>query len=799
MRNKWQLSALKILGLASAVSASLLLIKYVSWQWTFDRFHEQAAHIVRIQNDHHDVEGRLSRSAKTYSGVAVVANDRFPAVHDYVRMGRWIANDVVFRFEEQMFRGRDVFFVDSSFFDVFSFELVRGDPQNALAEPNSVVLTEKVARQLFGDREAIGEEIIFENRRNFHVTGIVADPPKESHIQFDILASLSTFHSWGFQVYGDAQLRQPYVYSYLLLEPGTDVPELATQLTREISSLKVDIPGSDEFDLQPLTEIHLYSNLEQELSSTGQGNNIWILSGVALLILLLGWINHFNLFTASALQQSESLSIRKIIGAERKHLFAQIAIAGSIYGMLSLALAAVVVEVVQPLISANFDVPLAEVPLVNWQISNPAFILLILLVVGTGLSIWGPAILLSEIRPKHLLSRKLFFNPGGWHFRRVLVGFQFTIIICLLACTIVVFQQTRYMQRQDPGLAVDDVLVLRAPLGIGYENLRGSFPGFRDDVMSRGEVLQMSLSHSIPGEELELINKVEHNGKTYSFSFYRNYGSLDYFDSYDIAFLEKSDVLSAPAAAQGSDELRRSVINQKASQLLGFASPAEAIGQKIRRWEQDQVIVAVVDDYHQRSLHHAQAPIIYDIIANDLIEDGYYSFELNHPDERTLLLTHLQDAYQKAFPHTVFEPVDPQEQYAQQYAQDNHFAQLNMAFTVLGILIGVLGLLGLMIIVVEMRTREVSVRRILGATYWQIISTLSHQLVKAVIISFLIALPVGYYLMGKWLDNFSYHVAVDFGAFAISGMVALLLVLLTVAYHGIKVAKLNPADVLREE
>ena len=372
IRKKPRLAIIKIFGLGLGIAASLLLIKYITWQWNFDRFHKKGDNIVRIQNDHYRDGVLSSRSAMTYSGVPVVAKETFPEVLNYVRLGRWIANDVVFRFEENMFRGKECFFADPSFFDIFSFELIQGDPKTALLEPNSLVLTATTAKTLFGDKNPIGKEVLFENFKTFYVTGVIKDPPKQSHIQFDILGSLSTMINWGLDVYGNEQLHFAYVYAYLQLQENTNQKILTASLNHKITRLKSQDEEKDVFTLQPFERIHLYSDLEHEISSTGQGNNIWILSSIAILILILGWVNHFNLFSAEAIDKSGDLSIRKIVGARREHLFTQLLVAAFLFNGFGLLVGVVLADIVEPYIAQSFQIPFADISLQHLNFRDPA-------------------------------------------------------------------------------------------------------------------------------------------------------------------------------------------------------------------------------------------------------------------------------------------------------------------------------------------------------------------------------------------------------------------------------------------
>ena len=792
--SKIQLSTIKVIGLGIGIAASLMLIQYISWQWNFDRFHDKIDQIVRIENDHFRDGVLNSKSAMTAAGVPVVAKDHFPEVANYARLGRWIANDVIFRFEENLYRGNGCYFTEPSFFDIFSFEMILGDPQTALEEPNALVLTASTAKKLFGDTNPIGKEVLFENFKTFHVTGVVQDPPSQSHLQFDILGSLTTMHDWGLQVYANDQYSAAYVYAYLEVRDGTNLPELENELTKKLASLKAEKSEQDVYKLQPLERIHLYSELDHEMGDTGQGNNIWILAGIALLILILGWVNHFNLFAASSLDQSQSISIRRIVGADRKHVFGQIAISSFMYSLAGILLGFLISALAQPILENTFGIPFRGFSLVGISAREPSFYLLVLLIIGTLSNAIIPAIFLSRIQPIELLQKNMAYKPSSFTFRKILVTTQFIIIIGLIACTVIIYQQASHMHEKDLGLNLENVLAIRAPLGVHYEDLPLSFPKFEQEVKKIPGVTMLSVSHQIPGNELKLIESLKAEKNEYSYSFYRNYGDSSYFKLYGIPPI--SDFLPANLAIP---EKRYAVINKMASELLGYKDPNDALGKVFERWETELEIVGVVDNYHQRSLHHATVPIIYDFSSDRLMTDGYYSLKVSEGADLSLVKSSLKKAFEKAFPYTVFEFLDVRDHFNAQYEADNHFKQLNLGFTVLAVIIAALGLLGLIMITLERRIKEMSIRKVLGASASNLVILLSKEILILTMIAWAIATPVSWYLMKQWLNNFSSRIEIGWPVFLGAVILVALLATLTVGIQTLKASLANPATILRDE
>ncbi|NND34661.1 MAG: FtsX-like permease family protein [Saprospiraceae bacterium] len=792
--SKAHLSIIKIIGLGLGIAAYLLLLQYISWQWNFDRFHHHAKDIVRIQNDHFKDGVLNSQSAMTASGVPVIAKENFPQVIDYVRLGRWIANDVIFRYQENLYRGDGCFFTDPAFFDVFSFEMILGDPKTALKDPNSLVLTETTAKKLFANENPMGKEVLFENFKTFQITGIVKNPPSQSHIQFDLLGSLSTMTNWRLDVYADDEYSSSYVYAYLKTVRNADLKELEQELTTKVGALKPHQSGNDVYKLQPLQNIHLYSDLDNEIGATGQGNNIWILSGIALLILILGWVNHFNLFVASTMDQTQSISIRKIVGATRQHIFTQIAISSFIYSAAGILLGFILATIAQPVIEKSFAIPFGNISLLHMTGREPSFYLFTLLLLGTFGNAFLPAIFMSRIRPAELLHRSIPNQPRVLSFRKVLVTSQFIIITGLIACTAIIYQQASFIKEKDLGITLDNIKVIRAPLGVKYEELAISFPAFKEEVMAIPGVEMLSVSHRIPGNELELIENLKMGEKEYIYSFYRNYGDPTYLELYDMQQLS-----AFPEIDLKVTDKRYAVINKMAAELLGFFEPEEAVGMKIERWEREVEILGVVDNYHQRSLHHATFPIIYDFSSDGLMSDGYYSIKVSDRADISLVQTAVREAFEEAFPYTIFEFADVEDHFNSQYKADDNFRQLNLGFTLLALIIAGLGLLGLIMITLERRLKEMSIRKVLGASASNLVFLLSKDILGLTLIAGVIATPISWYLMSRWLNHFSTHIEIGWVIFVGAATVVALISLVIVGVQTLRASITNPAKTLRDE
>lgn len=787
------LSLLKIAGLGLSIAASIWLIRYVEYQWQFDQFHTNSQQLYRVANDQFSGQELDQRSAMTYAGIPVALKDQYQEVLDYVRLGRWIANDVVFQHQGKAVRDKDFFFVDPSFFELFSYELVKGDPATALQEPYSLILSEKNATLLFGAEDPIGKEVTFEGRKPFRVTGVSKDTPAQSHLQFGLLASYSSMQHMGFDIYADDHLEHAYVYAYVLLSPQADTEKLVTSFTGWVNERKKDNLIRDQFELQALTDIHLYSALQFELGPTGNGSNLWILLSIALLTLLLAWINHFNIYTASSIDQIKALGIRKVVGATRKQIVGQLLVESLILCGLGIGSGLLLAYLGSSIMENQFQVYQATLGWQSLALGSPLFYLLVFLLLGVLISILIPPLLLSSFRPVFILN-KGFKLPGfGVHLQKMLTIAQFGIIIGLLAATTVIYQQTLFMQDRDPGITLDNKLVLRGPLGTThYENLLPHYKQFKNEVESFPEVSEMTLSREVPGNTMEIVQGLRLEGKSLAHNFGRLTVGPGFFENYGLG------IVGGAYPSKNPEVKRQVMINESAMKLMGVTSSEQLINKNLQMFNDWEMrIVGVIKDHHHRSLHHPLMPIIYDVML-DATEDGYFTLSMNGPITRNTI-EKVKTTYNAAFPNTVFDYFELADHYNAQYQADIDFRRLNLGFTILGFFIACLGLFGLSLLVFQKRIKEVGIRKVLGASVPSIVSLLVRGLLGLVIWGLVLAVPFTWYLLNRWLSNFSYHIEIAWWVFALAGGCAIFFAILTMSYQSIRAALTNPVEVIKSE
>lgn len=377
--------------------------------------------------------------------------------------------------------------------------------------------------------------------------------------------------------------------------------------------------------------------------------------------------------------------------------------------------------------------------------------------------------------------------------RRNLILIQFTIIISLLTANIAILKQTQYMQDKDAGIDLSNTLIVKGPLGTSlYENLTTGYSKFLNDLSAISMVSDVALSHQIPGNSLEIVHEASIRGKEGLVSLSRDYGTSSYFEGYGLEFLAGG----VPEIAKETGD--RLVINEAAMHLLGFNNPQEALNEQLILWDQDHEIIGVVKDYHHLSMHHPVAPAIFEIGIMSHFEDGYISIKMNVNDYQKSI-SHIKKSYEAAFPNTVFEHFDLEEHFNQQYKADNDFKVLNLAFTALALFISCVGLFGLSLIIINKRFKEIAIRKVLGSSVRSIVSLLSKQYIKLIVVAWVISIPITWYALETWLQNFTYRISIQWWIFLVALCVAMGISLLTTSFNSIKAALSNPLNSLKSE
>ncbi len=791
---------LNIAGLAIGIAACIMILLYIQDDLSYDTYHEHAQQIYRVTEEN-IVEGTPTATANVYSATTVALRNEFPEIPDIVRFYRYnalISDGDLKQFQEERF-----FFADSTVLEMFSWQMVIGDPKTALDEPNSVVITEEMARKYFPDpaslsgyQNPIGKTLRFENQFDLKITGVAETVPHNSHFIFDFLGSFSTLNS--FSSWAVNNWYWPPMYTYLKLPENTSAAELEAQLPAMIGKYLGDWAKTERvLHLQPLTGIHLTSNLDNELAPNSDEKYIFIFSAIAFLILLIACINFMNLSTARSANRAREVGMRQVMGAYRWQLIKQFLSESFFVSFVAAVLAIFLVNLALP---AFNDISGKSLALQVQDITFYALLISgIILFVGL-LSGSYPAFYLSAFKPVHTLKGGL--ARGGTSaavLRKGLVIFQFTISIALIIGTFTIYHQLDYMRNLRLGF--DKEHIVSIPLR-DYTTVSSIDP-FKDVLLQNSNIQSASISYIVPGIKVPGEYSILPEGKNPDESWEMSVVPVD-------EDFVKTFGLEIVNGRNFSEELSTDstgiILNEAAVRKLGWESALDKrvqIGGKnpdgdFRKLAEGRV-VGLVKDFNIKSLHHEVAPLMLVNRGNRRISHyNYFSVRIN-PGDISGSLAFIREKWNDYAPQRPFEYFFVDEKLDRLYKAEVQLGQIFISFSLLAIIVACLGLFGLAAFAAEQRTKEISVRKVLGASISNIVMLLSKDFTILVGISILAAAPLAYFAMEQWLQNFAYHAGIGFLPFLFAGGLAFVIAILTVSYQAIKAALTNPIDALRNE
>jgi putative ABC transport system permease protein len=798
-------SLINIAGLSLGMAACLLILQYVSFQLSYDQFNTHAADIYRVVNDRYQQGKLVQHGTITYSGVSVAMKKDYPEIVNSTRVEP--VGDPVITYNNQQFGKQVGLAVENAFLSMFNYPLLAGNAATALKEPNAVVLSATMARTIFGTgnyTSLIGKAITVQrDKQPYIVTGICSDVPENSHLQFNFLLSYVSLYSGnGNWKQADYDFTDSDFWHYIQLRPGTDYKALEAKLPafsqKYFQGSKVS--GSDEkFYLQPLSKAHLYSDFEYEIGITGNATVVWGLLIIALFIIVIAWVNYINLSTAKSMERAKEVGIRKVSGATQKGLIQQFLAESVLVNLVALALALVLVfclqgsfnRLIQHELSLSY---LFRKGLNGYQVSMA---LVALVVAGMLISGFYPAFVLSSFKPIQVLKGKFVSSGKGIVLRKTLVIGQFAITVALIIGSIVVHQQIRFVNRQDLGMNMDQMLIVNGPRLTQWDStFIDRVNSFKEEVKQLPHVKGATNSQQTLGNELSRAFDVRLStgDKNHTYTM-RNLGvSYDFIDVYGIKLLAGRNFTRGDYNYQWQ-RLHTTVINESATKLLGFAAPADAVGKSIvlfgRQWD----VIGVINDFHHKSLRYAVEPMV--LLPGYGTQDAI-SVKVDAKDLPATIAA-IKNKYDAFFPGNLFDYFFLDDHFNKQYADDQLFGKVFALFAGFAIFIACLGLLGLSLFATAQRTKEIGVRKVLGASVSNIVALLSKDFVKLILIAFVIATPVAWYIMHQWLQHYAYRIAIPWWIFAGAGVLALAIALATISFQAIKAALANPVTSLRNE
>jgi putative ABC transport system permease protein len=777
-------SFINIIGLAIGLACSTVIVFFVNRELSFDRFHHQPEQVYRVVADFINDDGTLIPGATTPPALAPVLDKDLPEVAYATRLYPEPGNMILVEYGNKRFYEADVMRVDSSFFNVFNFPFQQGNAASALSEPNAVVLTQTIAKKYFGDLDPIGKILkmgVVDGEKTFTVTGVLKDVPENSHFTFNFLIPLKFEPGFVRDDLSTIWFWYNY-YTYLRLKPGTDAAAITAKLQPLVNKY-VPKHNKNQFYIQSLTDIHLHSALKSELSANGDATYVGVLIMIGLLVIVLAGINYINLITAQAAKRAKEIGIRKVAGAVRSSLTLQFLMESLLTALLAFAVAILAVIALLPVIRELVG---SRLLLFSAQ-SIPVWLLLmgIVLVIGLLAGLY-PAFYLSSLQPAGVLKGKFATSGKGILLRKGLVVFQFVISICLLAGAFIISRQLTYMQHKKLGFDQENILVI--PNAAGLKNHQALVNAWKQkpEVINIGKATGM-----FGGDNWTLVVRP----KNQKDGLFLNFLVVDYnfLPVMNVSFKEGRNF----SRAFGTDN-KAIVLNQAAVRQLGLKEPV--LGQQIE-WnvggDKDNFyhIIGVVEDFHFTNFREAIKP--YGFVAN--IENPGTLFVKFRSKDLTHTLAELQEIWERFVPERPFVYSFQDEQMAGLHQEEARFGLLISTLTAMAIVIACLGLLGLAIFTVEQRSKEIAVRKILGAHTVSIVALLSRDFVVPIAVAFVMATPVAWYAMDKWLQNFAYRIDIAWWMFLLAGLLAAGIALLTVSFQAIKAAMVNPVKSLRNE
>ncbi len=777
-----QYSLLNILGLTIGLLSSLLILLYLFQEMSYDTQHQKADRIYRISSEATGPEDAY-RWAITQPPLGQTVKEELAGVEQYVRLIR----SPRVRLEQRAIHYYDerIYYVDSTMFEVFTFDFTMGDPQTALTAPNSIALSESLAQKIFKGENPMGKILKAEDSLNLKVTGIYKDMPSNSHFVANGLISVSTQPEFNQADWGSF-----WLYTYLLLEENADADQVEQKLAQ--INQKYVAPVFDEvgmkiaYELWPIRDIHLYSDFEGELEALGDIKYIYIFSAVGIFLLLIACINYMNLATARSANRAVEVGMRKVMGAKSNTLIGQFLVESILLTLIALVISLVLLVSILPKINQLLDLELQ----ISHLLDLPVVLAILLIIFITGV-LGGsyPAFYLSSFKPIRTLKGNLSRRGGNQRLRGVLVTTQFAISMFMLVGTLVIYQQMQYVQNTDLGFDREQVVRFR----MSTEVQQAKWPVLRDQLLQYPSIEQVGTSSSTPGQGLsKSIMQVETetgNKDQRGIDFYQV--DEDYFEVLDIPVIQGRNF----SKQYPSDSSSAVVVNEALVRRMKWLEP---IGKEIRLYaEADSVpsrkVIGVVKNFHQQSLYNPIEPLAFFLGENNRMA----MIKITGKIEQSL--AHIHETWSKVFPTIPLEYEFLDQVFMEQYQTDQLRGRLFLGFSLMTVLIACLGLLGLASYTAEQRSKEISIRKILGADTFGLIRLLVQDFIWLVLIAALPAFLLSWYFMEEWLQGFEYHIEIGATVFMSVLIFTLVVTILMTSYHAWRAASSNPADNLKYE
>lgn len=783
-------SLINVFGLMLGIVSCLFIAIYIHDELSYDRFHSKADRIYRVV-EFIETEGSGERSSSMpFPTGPTLAEDYTNLVESQVRFFNFQSPTILVteRDSRKEFNEPRVLFVDSTFFQIFDYDVIKGDKATALQNPNSVLLTETTARRYFGDTDPMGKILQIEGRQDVMVTGVMPDPPHNAHFHFDFLISFSTLRNFYNGNYPQTWYWNP-CWTYLLLKENARPKQLEEQFPAFIKKYFPEFIQADtRMALQPLTGIHLKSDLEFELEANSSEDNIYVFTVIGMVILFIASMNFMNLSTARSAKRAKEVGLRKTLGSQRRQLVLQFLLES-----LVVVLVAIVLAVISAALLLSFFNDLAGKSIdykVFLQPSILATLFLIFVVVGVGSGLY-PAFVLSSFIPIKVLKDSQVKGGRGAVLRKALVVAQFSLSIIMIIATLVANDQLEFLRKSDTGFDEDQILyvsALRSPITRTY-------PAFKKELEQRSDV------ESITGV-LDVLG-AKHQGDNFRFEgmdksklFSVMWINHDFFKTFGL------DIVAGRAFEENitTDDSLALIVNESLVRQLGW-TPDQAVGKPFEYNQYNGQIVGVVKDFNFVSKHKRIEPLVLQLRSHP----GHFSFSLKYvaiklkSDHLPETVAAIEEKWKELVPGRPFDYFFLDQELDKLYKDEERLGKVASVFSLLAVIVACLGLFALASFMAEERRKEIGIRKVMGSSVPQIVMLLSKDFSKLIVIAFLIACPLAWYAMYTWLNNFAFHIGINWLVFIAVGVITLIIALLTISYRSLQAALANPVKTLRHE
>jgi putative ABC transport system permease protein len=784
-------SFINITGLGVGLAACFFILLYVVDELSYDRYHLNFDQTYRVLHTyrHADTPGSLPPPTPEEfqvwgsAPVGPALIDDFPEIQSFFRFTS--PSSLLFQYGNKRFQEDNMVFADSTAFEIFSWKMLSGNASTALKDPGSIVLVKSIANKYFGNIDPLGKSIDLGQDLSLIVTGVMEDVPTNSHFDFDGLISMSTFFSFRpniFENWGYVDF-----YTYFLVQEHTNVENMKSKIPDFMHHHKPDWKDNT-IAFEPLSDAYLHSKAGRQPGTTGSLSNIYIFSIIAIFILLIAGINFMNLSTARSIERAKEVGIRKVSGAHQHALISQFLLESILLTLFATLFAAILISLTYPLVQEISGKTLPLSTMLSWRYVPFVFAG----IVGIGILAGSyPAWVLSGFQPVRVLKGAIKSTTGGISLRKGLVVLQFSLSMALIVGTTVVYLQLNFLTSHDLGFAQEQTMVI----DFGRDNeVQRHVEAIKNELLAHSAVQTVSASRAVPGNffpnaftgiESTQGDFIFHAPALYEFD-------MDFVPSYEI------EMAAGRAFSKdfNIDSTQSLLVNEAAARLFGYANPEELIGKNFSQWGREGTVIGVVKDFNYKSLHQEVEPLALRFAPANTLR--YLSLRIQSSDMASTV-AELEQLWNQLAPQRPFLYSFLDDTFNKQYQADIRFRQIFSIFAGLAILIACLGLFGLSTYTAEQRTKEIGIRKVLGASVPNIISLLSKDFIMLFILAILIATPSSWYIMNTWLNKFAYRIGIGIEIFLFAGIVALTVAITTISWQSIKAARRNPVNSLRSE